>query len=75
MAALVFPKLKKVELAQRLAEFLGQLKVIERLLLAVEESEFKQLKKALRTPMKAFDLPSLERLGYASASRKTDLQC
>ena len=62
-------KLKKVELAQRLAEFLGQLKVIERLLLAVEESEFKQLKKALRTPMKAFDLPSLERLGYASASK------
>ena len=62
-------KLKKAELAQRLAEFLSQPKVIERLLMAIEETEFKQLKKALRTPMQPFALPSLERLGYASASK------
>lgn len=61
-------KLKKAELAQRLAEYLSQPEVMQRTLLAMEEPEFKQFKKALRTPVQGFSLPSLERLGYASGT-------
>ena len=61
-------KLKKAELAQRLAEYLSQPEVMQRTLLAMEEPEFKQFKKALRTPAQGFSLPSLERLGYASGT-------
>ncbi len=61
-------KLKKAELAQRLAEYLCQPEIMLRTLSAMEEPEFKQFKKALRTPAQGFSLPSLEKLGYASGA-------
>lgn len=61
-------KLKKAELIQHLADHLSQPEVMQRALLAMEEPEFKQLKKALRTPAQSFAMPSLELYGYASAA-------